>query len=128
MDALIQKALEARKESYSPYSKFAVGVALEAADGTVILGANVENASYGLTICAERVALVKAVSQGIKKFKRLAVVADTPDPVAPCGACRQMLNEFAPRLEIILANLKGQSETTTLDQLLPKAFRLEEMA
>ena len=128
MEHLIQKALEARKESYSPYSKFAVGVALEAADGTVILGANVENASYGLTICAERVALVKAVSQGIKKFKRLAVVADTPDPVAPCGACRQMLNEFAPRLEIILANIKGQSETTTLDQLLPKAFRLEEMA
>ncbi len=125
MDTLIQKALEARKESYSPYSKFAVGAALEAEDGTVILGANVENASYGLTICAERVALVKAVTQGIKKFKRIAVIADTPGPVAPCGSCRQMLNEFAPNLEIILANTKGQSETTTLDQLLPKAFRFE---
>ena len=125
MDTLIQKALEARKESYSPYSKFAVGAALEAEDGTVILGANVENASYGLTICAERVALVKAVTQGIKKFKRIAVIADTPGPVAPCGSCRQMLNEFAPNLEIILANIKGQSETTTLDQLLPKAFRFE---
>lgn len=125
MDSLIQQALEARKYSYSPYSKFAVGAALETATGEIILGANVENASYGLTICAERVALVKAVSQGIKKFKRLAVVADTPGPVAPCGACRQMLNEFAPDLEIILTNVKGDAETVFLNELLPKAFRFE---
>lgn len=124
MNSLVQKAIEARKQSYSPYSKFAVGAALEAEDGTVILGCNVENASYGLCICAERVALTKAVSQGIKKFKRLAVVADTPGPVAPCGMCRQMLTEFSPELEVILSNLKGQTETVLLSELLPKAFRL----
>ena len=125
MDTLVQKAIEARKQSYSPYSKFAVGAALEAEDGTVILGCNVENASYGLCICAERVALTKAVSEGIKKFKRLAVVADFPTPCPPCGACRQMLIEFSPNLELILANLKGQTETCILSELLPKAFRLD---
>lgn len=125
MDRLVEKALEARKQSYSPYSKFAVGAALEAEDGTVITGANVENASYGLSICAERVALVKAISQGIKKFKKMAVVADTPEPVPPCGMCRQMLIEFAPDLELILANLKGQAETVSLNKLLPRAFRLD---
>lgn len=125
MDKLVEKALEARKQSYSPYSKFAVGVALETAEGEVILGANVENASYGLAICAERVALVKAVSQGIRKFKRMAVVADYPTPIPPCGMCRQMLHEFEPNLEILLANLKGQTETVTLSELLPKAFRLD---
>lgn len=127
MDRLVEKALEARKQSYSPYSKFAVGAALEAEDGTVITGANVENASYGLSICAERVALVKAVSQGIKKFKKMAVVADTPKPVSPCGMCRQMLIEFAPDLELILANLKGQAEKVELSALLPRAFRLEQL-
>ena len=125
MHALVQKAIEARKQTYSPYSKFAVGVALEAETGEVITGTNVENASYGLSICAERVALVKAVSQGIKKFKRMAVVADTPGPVAPCGMCRQMLTEFSPNLELILSNLKGQTEMVCLNELLPKAFRLE---
>ena len=124
MDTLVQKAIEARKQSYSPYSKFAVGAALEAEDGTVILGCNVENASYGLCICAERVALTKAVSQGIRKFKRLAVVADFPTPCPPCGACRQMLFEFSPDMELILANLKGQTETFILSQLLPNGFRL----
>lgn len=124
MDSLVQKAIEARKQAYSPYSKFAVGAALEAQDGTVITGANVENASYGLSICAERVALVKAVSQGIKKFKRLAVVADYPTPCPPCGMCRQMFVEFTPNLEIVLANLKGETETVNLNQLLPKAFQL----
>lgn len=122
MDSLVQKAIEVRRQSYSPYSKFAVGAALEASDGTIITGANVENASYGLSICAERVALVKAVSQGLKKFRRLAVVADYPTPVPPCGMCRQMLIEFAPDLELILANLKGQTETVRLSDLLPNAF------
>lgn len=125
MDTLIQKAMEARRQSYSPYSKFAVGAALEADDGTVITGTNVENASYGLSVCAERVALVKAISQGKRKFKRLAVVADYPEPPPPCGMCRQMLIEFAPDLELVLANLKGEMEIVRLNQLLPKAFKLE---
>lgn len=125
MDPLVEKALEARKKSYSPYSKFSVGAALETMDGEVICGANVENASYGLSICAERVALVKAVSQGRQKFKRMAVVADYPTPVPPCGMCRQMLTEFAPDLELILANLKGETETVRLSDLLPNAFKLE---
>ncbi|OGQ05970.1 MAG: cytidine deaminase [Deltaproteobacteria bacterium RIFCSPLOWO2_01_44_7] len=124
-DPLIQKALEARKNAYSPYSKFAVGAALEAQDGTVFTGCNVENASYGLTICAERVALAKAISQGVTKFKRLAVVADYPEPVPPCGMCRQALFEFAPELELILANTKGESEKTILSKLLPNAFQLK---
>ncbi|MBI4125815.1 MAG: cytidine deaminase [Deltaproteobacteria bacterium] len=124
MDQLVQKALAARKNSYSPYSKFAVGAALECGDGTVITGTNVENASYGLSICAERSALVKAISEGKRKFKRLAIVTDSPEPAAPCGMCRQMLIEFAPSLEVILANLKGKSEVLRLSDLLPKAFRL----
>ena len=124
-DRLVQKALEARKESYSPYSKFAVGAALETEDGTVVTGTNIENASYGLSICAERTALVKAVSQGMRKFKRMAIMADMPEPAAPCGMCRQMLVEFAPDLELILANLKGQTKIVKLNELLPMAFRLE---
>ena len=121
MDPLLQKALEARKHAYSPYSKFSVGAALEAEDGTIYTGCNVEN-GFWLSICAERTALVKAISEGVKKFKRIAIVADTPEPVSPCGTCRQMLAEFAPNLEFILANTKGQTEKSTLSQLLPKAF------
>lgn len=127
MKSLIQKALEARKNSYSPYSQFAVGTALEAEDGAIYTGCNVENASYGLSICAERTALVKAISQGAKKFKRLAIVADTQEPVTPCGMCRQMLMEFSPEMEIILANTQGKSETTTLAKLLPKAFEFHKV-
>ena len=125
MDALVQKALEARKNSYSPYSQFAVGAALEAEDGTIFSGCNVENASYGLAICAERVALFKAISQGAKKFKRLAMIADHPTPVPPCGMCRQTLIEFAPDLELILANVKGKLEKLRLSDLLPKPFKLD---
>lgn len=124
MDDLLKKALEARENSYSPYSQFAVGAALETDDGKIFIGCNVENASYGLSICAERTALVNAISNGAKKFKRLAIVADTSDAVTPCGMCRQMLTEFAPDLELILTNTKGKSETVTLSDLLPKAFRL----
>lgn len=124
MDLLVQKALKARQKSYAPYSKFSVGAALEAEDGTIFLGCNVENASYGLCICAERVALVKAVSEGKTRFRRLAIVADTKAPVTPCGMCRQMLFEFCPDLELILANTMGASEKTTLSKLLPKVFRL----
>lgn len=124
MKNLIEKAIDARKNSYSPYSQFAVGAALEAEDGTVYTGCNVENASYGLTVCAERTALVKAVSQGAKKFKRLAIVTDTAEIVTPCGMCRQMLIEFSPELEIILANTEGKKESVILSALLPKAFKL----
>ena len=124
MKDLIQKALKARENSYSSYSQFAVGAALEAEDGTIYTGCNVENASYGLSVCAERTALVKAVSEGAKKFKRLAIVADTEKPVTPCGMCRQMLMEFSPEMKLILGNTQGKSETITLTELLPKAFKL----
>src|SRR3989338_8693825 len=117
MDPLVKEAIEARKKSYSPYSKFAVGAALETADGTVITGTNVEHVHHGMACCAERTALFTAVAQGHRKFKRLAVVADTQAPVTPCGICRQFLVEFNPHLEIIMANLTGQTETATLDQL-----------
>ena len=121
MDPLLQKALEVRKHAYSPYSKFSVGAALEAFDGTIYTGCNVEN-GFWLSICAERTALVNAISEGAKKFKRIAIVADTAGPAYPCGICRQMLAEFAPDLEFLLANTKGQTEKATLSQLLPKAF------
>ncbi len=124
MNPLLKKAVEARENSYSPYSKFAVGAALETVDGEIFTGCNVENASYGLSICAERTALVKAVSAGARKFKRLAIVADTPEAVTPCGMCRQMLIEFSPGLELILANTKGKTEKINLSELLPKAFQL----
>ena len=124
MKDLIKKALKARENSYSPYSQFAVGAALEAEDGTIYTGCNVENASYGLSVCAERTALVKAVSEGAKKFKRLAIVADTEKPVTPCGMCRQMLMEFSPEMELILTTTKGKSETVILSKLLPRAFKL----
>ncbi|MDP2599366.1 MAG: cytidine deaminase [Deltaproteobacteria bacterium] len=124
MKDLIQKALDTRKNAYAPYSQFAVGAALEAENGTIYTGCNVENASYGLSICAERTALVKAISEGAKKFKRLAIVADTPEAVTPCGMCRQMLMEFSPEMELILANTKGKSETVVLSKLLPRAFKL----
>ncbi|MDZ4225092.1 MAG: cytidine deaminase [bacterium] len=124
MKDLIQKALDTRKNAYAPYSQFAVGAALEAENGTIYTGCNVENASYGLSICAERTALVKAISEGAKKFKRLAIVADTPEAVTPCGMCRQMLMEFSPEMELILANTKGKSETVVLSKLLPRAIKL----
>jgi len=123
MDPLIQKALEARKHSYSPYSHFAVGAALETEDGKIFTGTNVENASYGLTICAERSALVKAVSEGARKFKRIVIVTDMDPPASPCGMCRQMLMEFSPKLVVLLANPKGKVEESTLDTLLPRAFQ-----
>jgi len=119
---LIASAAKARKAAYAPYSKFKVGAALLAANGRVFTGCNVENASYGVACCAERTALFKAVSEGVKKFKKLAIVADYPKPCSPCGICRQALSEFAPELIIIMANTRGNSETMPLSALLPKAF------
>jgi cytidine deaminase len=121
-DALVSAATAAREKAFAPYSGFRVGAALEADDGTVVTGCNVESASYGLTICAERVALVKAVSEGHTRFRCVAVVADTDDLTPPCGACRQMLWEFAPDAAVVLSNLKGKTMRFTMRELLPHGF------
>ena len=122
---LIEKAKEARKLSYSPYSKFAVGAALLCKDGKVFQGANVENASYPLCMCAERNALYNAMMNGYKKsdFVALAIVADTDDPCSPCGACRQVIDELFPKdAKIYLANVKGDLKETNIQELLPFSF------
>ena len=122
---VIEKAKEARKLSYSPYSKFAVGAALLCKDGKVFQGANVENASYPLCMCAERNALYNAMMNGYKKsdFVALAIVADTDDPCSPCGACRQVIDELFPKdAKIYLANVKGDLKETNIQELLPFSF------
>ncbi len=119
---LIQVALEMRERAYVPYSKFTVGAALLCEDGTVVTGCNVENAAYGSTICAERTALCKAVSQGQQKFQAIAIAGSGGDFCWPCGACRQMLYEFAPNLRVLTANSQGEFQETTLDALLPHGF------
>jgi cytidine deaminase len=119
---LIAAARRARENAHAPYSHFKVGAALEDKDGRIHTGCNVENATYGLTICAERVAIFKAVSEGVKDFVRIAVVADTPNLTPPCGACRQILWEFCGNAELILANVQGQSETMTIGDIFPRAF------
>ena len=123
---LINRAIEARENAYCPYSHFAVGAALLCEDGTIYEGCNIENASYGLTNCAERTAIFKAVSEGHTTFKALAVVADTEGPCAPCGACRQVISEFDIP-QIILANLKGNYRVVSLDELLPFRFGAESL-
>ena len=122
---LIEKAVEARKLSYSPYSHFAVGAALLCKDGQVFVGANVENSSYPLCMCAERNALYNAMMNGYKKsdFVALAIVADTDEACSPCGACRQVISELFPKDgKIYLSNLKGALKETDIDALLPLAF------
>jgi len=119
---LVALARRARDHAHAPFSHFRVGAALETADGTVITGCNVENATYGLTICAERVAMFKAMSEGHRAFTRIAIVADTDAPTPPCGACRQILWEFGGNLEIILANLQHEKGTHQLKDLLPLPF------
>lgn len=118
---LMDCAIKARVNAYSPYSHFAVGAALLCEDGTIFEGCNIENASYGLTNCAERTAIFKAVSEGHIKFKALAVVADTEGPCAPCGACRQVMAEFKIPL-IIMGNLMGNIKIVTIEELLPFSF------
>ena len=118
---LMDCAIKARENAYSPYSHFAVGAALLCEDGTLFEGCNIENASYGLTNCAERTAIFKAVSEGHTKFKALAVVADTEGPCAPCGACRQVMAEFKIPL-IIMGNLMGNIKIVTIEELLPFSF------
>jgi cytidine deaminase len=121
-DRLVTAAREARDRAIATYSDFRVGAALETADGTIVTGCNIENASYGLTICAERVAMFKALSEGHRAFVRIAVVADTVEPTPPCGACRQILWEFGPDLEVILANLSEVTGRHQMATLLPHAF------
>ena len=119
---LVEAARAARQHAHATYSNFKVGAALETADGTVVTGCNVENATYGLTICAERVAMFKAISEGHRKFRRIAVVADTQAPTPPCGACRQILWEFGGDLEVVLANLERETGRHQLSALLPLPF------
>ncbi|MBQ3557771.1 MAG: cytidine deaminase [Oscillospiraceae bacterium] len=119
---LAELALDARKNAYTPYSNFNVGAALLCADGTVFTGCNVENAAYGSTICAERTALVKAISEGQRSFTAIAIAGSGDDFCWPCGSCRQMLCEFAPTLRVLAVWQDGQFEISTLDTLLPHAF------
>ena len=121
-DPLVTAARKARRRAVAPYSTFKVGAALEAEDGTVIEGCNVENASYGLTMCAERVAMFSALAQGHRKFRRIAVVADTDAPTPPCGPCRQILWEFGGDLQVTLANLRRVTGNHRMADLLPLPF------
>jgi cytidine deaminase len=121
-DPLLTAALAVREHAFAPYSKFKVGAALEDIDGRIHTGCNVENATYGLTICAERVAVFKAISEGVRKFRRVAVAADTEVLTPPCGACRQILWEFCGDVEIVLVNPRGKTETYQLKDLFPKPF------
>jgi len=119
---LIKKAKNARLKAYAPYSSFKVGAALLTKSGEVYTGSNVENSTYGLTVCAERVAVFKAINRGEKEFVKIVVVADKNQPITPCGACRQVLSEFAKDMEVVCANLKGKIKRYSLKELLPEAF------
>ena len=121
-DALVAAARAARQHARAEYSGFRVGAALECADGTLVTGCNIENATYGLTVCAERVALFKALSDGRSAFVRIAVVADTAAPTPPCGSCRQLLWEFAGDIEVVLANLTRETGRHQLAALVPLPF------
>ncbi|MBI1761744.1 MAG: cytidine deaminase [Acidobacteria bacterium] len=123
--ALVESAKQVRERAHAPFSDFKVGAALETADGRVFTGCNVENSSYGLSICAERVALFKAISEGVREFTRIAVIADTPAgmPVRPCGACRQVISDLmGGEAEVVMANLRGEIETQQVKELLPAPF------
>jgi cytidine deaminase len=122
VDSLVKAALRARENAYAPFSHFQVGAALEDEAGRIFTGCNIENATFGLSLCAERVAVFKAVSEGARRFRRIAITANTPNLTPPCGACRQILWEFCGDCELILANLHGLTETVQLSTLFPRAF------
>ena len=126
IDPLVSAARAAQQQAYAPYSRFRVGAALEADDGRVFVGGNVENASYGLTICAERAAVCAAVAAGARHLRRAVVVTDIDPPAAPCGACRQVLSEFGPDLTVTAVG-PGQSVSWTMGELLPAAFGKEQL-
>ena len=121
-EALVAAARSAFERAIADYSHFKVGAAIETTAGEIITGCNIENASYGLTLCAERVAIFKALSEGQRGFRRIVVLADTATPTPPCGACRQILWEFAGDIEVLLANLQGVQATHRMADLLPGAF------
>ena len=117
---LVTQAIEVAGRAYAPYSRFHVGAVLVGKDGRTFAGCNVENISYGLTICAERNAVFAAVAAGCREFEKIVIAADTELPASPCGACRQVLAEFNPDLEVVLSNFRGQTEIFRLSQLLPR--------
>ena len=119
---LISEAEKARKMAYTPYSKFKVGAAVLSVDGKIFNGCNIENASFGLSVCAERVAIFKAISEGSTKFEAIAVIGDTDKPCSPCGACRQVISEFGEDIPLIMTNLKGDIKIKKIGELLPEAF------
>lgn len=121
-EKLLSTARECRERAFAPYSGFLVGAAVEAEDGTIFAGCNVESASYGLTMCAERVAIFSAVAAGHKRIKRVSVVAESDELTAPCGACRQVIWEFGGDIPVTLSNLNGKTETIRMSELLPRAF------
>ena len=122
LQELLEKAKAARLRSIAPFSNFLVGAAVRTDDGKVYIGCNVESASYGLTVCAERVAIWKALSEGERQFTELAIVADTDTLTPPCGTCRQIIWEFAKNATIILGNLQGETQIVSIRELLPRAF------
>lgn len=119
---LIESAKTAREKAHAPFSNFKVGASLSNENGEIFTGCNIENASYGLTMCAERVAVFKAISEGKQDFTQIAVVADTDELTPPCGPCRQIIWEFCGDIPVTMANLKGDSETMKMSELLPRAF------
>lgn len=119
---ITKAAIAARENAHAPFSHFKVGAALLTATDEIVTGCNVENASYGLTMCAERVAIFKAMSEGEREFVKICVVADTETLTPPCGACRQIIWEFCGDIEVLMSNLRGESETFQMSELLPKAF------
>ncbi len=121
-DVLIDAAWQAREHAYAPYSEFLVGAAVQCADGSIYGGCNIENVSYGLTNCAERTAMFQAVANGAKEFHRMVICADTEEPIAPCGACRQVMVELAPQMEVLLINKEGKQIFTTVEKLMPYSF------
>ncbi len=123
ISALIAAAWKAREQAYAPYSGFAVGAAVQTASGQIYGGCNIENVSYGLSNCAERTAMFQAIAHGERQLVRIAVCADTPEPVAPCGACRQVMQELGPQMEVILVNQAGAQIVTTAEELLPYSFQ-----
>lgn len=122
---LVEAARQVRERAFAPFSNFKVGAALETESGKILTGCNVENASYGLTMCAERVAIFKAVSEGETNFTRLAVIADTEQLTPPCGACRQIIWEFCGDIPVTMSNLAGKTETVQMSELLPRAFDMK---